>query len=287
MSCKNRVLLTLCFVFVASLGFSQVEPNQTVLDGAYVKEHNPTRKVIPYPYLREADVMWAKRIWQVVDLKQKINHPLYFPTEAIENRKSLFDVIRIGLLDQGSITAYGLGPAQDDDEFRYALGQTELDSMLNPIVVRTRPNIDTGEPEEVRTVEEVKSSDVVAYKIKEDWIFDKQRSERYVRIIGIAPITLRYAESGEVKGKKELFWLYYPECRYLFNNYDVFNTHNGAQQMTFDQLFQMRMFSGYVVKEDNVYNRGIDPTWKGIDALMESERIKNELFVMEHDLWHY
>jgi gliding motility associated protien GldN len=274
-------------VFVASLGFSQVEPNQTVLDGAYVKEHNPTRKVIPYPYLREADVMWAKRIWQVVDLKQKINHPLYFPTEAIENRKSLFDVIRIGLLDQGSITAYGLGPAQDDDEFRYALGQTELDSMLNPIVVRTRPNIDTGEPEEVRTVEEVKSSDVVAYKIKEDWIFDKQRSERYVRIIGIAPITLRYAESGEVKGKKELFWLYYPECRYLFNNYDVFNTHNGAQQMTFDQLFQMRMFSGYVVKEDNVYNRGIDPTWKGIDALMESERIKNELFVMEHDLWHY
>jgi gliding motility associated protien GldN len=274
-------------VFVASLGFSQVEPNQTVLDGAYVKEHNPTRKVIPYPYLREADVMWAKRIWQVVDLKQKINHPLYFPTEAIENRKSLFDVIRIGLLDQGSITAYGLGPAQDDDEFRYALGQTELDSMLNPIVVRTRPNIETGEPEEVRTVEEVKSSDVVAYKIKEDWIFDKQRSERYVRIIGIAPITLRYAESGEVKGKKELFWLYYPECRYLFNNYDVFNTHNGAQQMTFDQLFQMRMFSGYVVKEDNVYNRGIDPTWKGIDALMESERIKNELFVMEHDLWHY
>lgn len=287
MSRKNRVLLTLCFVVVSVMTFAQAQPNQTVLDGAYVKEHNPTRKVIAYPYLREADVMWAKRIWQVIDLKQKINHPLYFPTEAIENRKSLFDVIRIGLLEQGSITAYGLGPAQDDDEFRYALGQAELDSMLNPVVVRTRPNIDTGEPEEVRTIEEVKSSDVVSYKIKEDWIFDKQRSERYVRIIGIAPITLRYSESGEVKGKKELFWLYYPECRYLFNNYDVFNTHNGSQQMTFDQLFQMRMFSGYVVKEDNVYNRGIDPTWKGIDALMESERIKNELFVMEHDLWHY
>lgn len=265
-------------------GFAQT---QTVLDGAYVREHNPTRKVIAYPYLREADVMWARRIWQVVDLRQKINHPLYFPVEELENRKSLFDVIRIGLLDQGSITAYGLGPTQDDDEFRYPLGQTELDSMLNPVVIRVRQNIDTGEPEEVRSVEEVKSSDVVAYKLKEDWIFDKQRSERYVRIIGIAPITLRYSESGEVKGKKELFWLYYPECRYIFNNYDVFNTNNGAQQMTFDQLFQMRMFQGYVVKEDNVYNRSIDPTWKGIDALMESERIKNDLFVMEHDLWHY
>ncbi len=281
---KNRFLLVICCVLTSLSGIAQ---QQTVLDGAYVREHNPTRKVIAYPYLREADVMWARRIWQVIDLKQKINHPLYFPIDALENRKSLFEVMRIGLQDQGSITAYGLGPTQDDDEFRYPLGQTELDSMLNPVVIRTRPNLETGEPEEVRSVEEVKSSDVVAYKLKEDWIFDKQRSERYVRIIGIAPITLRYSESGEVKGKKELFWLYYPECRYIFNNYDVFNTHNNSQQMTFDQLFQMRMFQGYVVKEDNVYNRSIDPTWKGLDALMESERIKNELFIMEHDVWHF
>jgi gliding motility associated protien GldN len=258
-----------------------------VLDGAYVREHNPTRKVIGYPYLREADVMWAKRIWQVIDLRQKINQTMYFPIDELENRKSLFDVIRIGLIDQGSITAYGTGPTQEDDEFRYPLGQTELDSMLNPVVIRYRENLDTGEKEEVRNVEEVTSRDVVSYKIKEDWIFDKQRSERYVRIIGIAPIVLRYSESGEVKGQKELFWLYYPECRYIFNNYDVFNTHNGSQEMTFDQLFQMRMFQGYVVKEDNVYNRGVSPTWKGVDALMESERIKNDLFTLEHDLWHY
>jgi hypothetical protein len=63
--------------------------------------------------------------------------------------------------------------------------------------------------------------------------------------------------------------------------------HNGAQEMTFDQLFQMRMFQGYVVKEDNVYNRGVTPTWQGVDALMESDRVKNDLFTLEHDLWHY
>jgi gliding motility associated protien GldN len=284
MNRKNLFLLLLCVLSVTDALIAQT---QTVLDGAYVREHNPTRKVIGYPYLREADVMWAKRIWQVIDLRQKINQTMYFPIDELENRKSLFDVIRIGLIDQGSITAYGTGPTQEDDEFRYPLGQTELDSMLNPVVIRYRENLDTGEKEEVRNVEEVTSRDVVAYKIKEDWIFDKQRSERYVRIIGIAPIVLRYSESGEVKGQKELFWLYYPECRYIFNNYDVFNMHNGAQEMTFDQLFQMRMFQGYIVKEDNVYNRGVTPTWKGVDALMESERIKNDLFTLEHDLWHY
>jgi len=284
MNSKNRFLLLLCGLLSTVAGFAQT---QTVLDGAYVREHNPTRKVISYPYLREADVMWARRIWQVIDLKQKINHPLYFPTEVIENRKSLFEVIRIGLMEQGSITAYGLGPTQDDDEFRYPLGQTELDSMMNPVVIRYRENLETGEKEEVRSVEQVKSSDVIAYKLKEDWIFDKQRSERYVRIIGIAPVVIKYAESGEVKGTKDLFWLYYPECRYVFNNYDVFNSHNNGQQMTFDQLFQMRMFQGYVVKEDNNYNRAIDTYAKGIDALMESERIKNDLFIMEHDLWHF
>jgi gliding motility associated protien GldN len=284
MNRKNLFLLLLCVLSITDALLAQT---QTVLDGAYVREHNPTRKVIGYPYLREADVMWAKRIWQVIDLRQKINQTMYFPIDQLENRKSMFDVIRIGLIDQGSITAYGTGPSQEDDEFRYPLGQTELDSMLNPVVIRYRENLDTGEKEEVRNVEAVTSRDVVAYKIKEDWIFDKQRSERYVRIIGIAPIVLRYSETGEVKGQKELFWLYYPECRYIFNNYDVFNMHNGAQEMTFDQLFQMRMFQGYIVKEDNVYNRGVSPTWKGVDALMESERIKNDLFILEHDLWHY
>ena len=188
MNRKNLFLLLLCVLSVTDALLAQT---QTVLDGAYVREHNPTRKVIGYPYLREADVMWAKRIWQVIDLRQKINQTMYFPIDELENRKSLFDVIRIGLIDQGSITAYGTGPTQEDDEFRYPLGQAELDSMLNPVVIRYTENLDTGEKEEVRNVEEVTSRDVVSYKIKEDWIFDKQRSERYVRIIGIAPIVLR------------------------------------------------------------------------------------------------
>lgn len=285
MSAKNRFQLLMLSLVISVSATAQV---QTVLDGAYVREHNPTRKVIPYPNLREADVMWARRVWQVIDLRQKMNQPLYLPVDATEARKNLFDVIRIGLLEEGSITAYSLGPTQDDDEFRYALTQDSLQSMMNPTVIKYVENPVTGDKEPKETVEPIKSSDIMGYKIKEDWIFDKQRSERYVRIIGIAPIINKYAEgSGELKAKKELFWLYYPECRYLFNNYDVFNKHNNSQQMTYDQLFQMRFFQGYVVKEDNDFNREIADYVQGIDALLESERIKNDLFVMEHDLWHY
>lgn len=271
-------------LFCATLdGAAQV---QTVLDGAYVPEHNPTRRVIPYPHLRQADVMWRKRIWEVIDLRQKMNHSLYFPLDALEDRLSLWNVIRKGL-SEGAITAYGLGPTQDDDEFRWRMEPGEMDSVLKPMKTTYRPNLDTGEPEEVKMEVPVETDDIVAYKLKEDWIFDKQRSERYVRIIGLAPIVLSVTETGEVKGKKELFWLYFPECRYLFANHDVFNLHNDAQRMTFDDLFQKRLFTAYVVKEENVYNRPIESYARGIDALLESERIKNDLFVLEHDLWHY
>lgn len=286
MTSKFRFLLV-ASIMVLGIKSQAQDGVQTVLDGAYIREHNPTRKVIPYPGLREADVMWSRRLWQVIDLKQKINHPLYFPTEEIVGRKCLFDVIKIGVMEEESITAYGLGPTQADDEFRYPMEKTEIDTLLNPSVTRFVENPETGEKEPKTTNEPVKASDVVAYKIKEDWIFDKQRSERYVRIIGIAPVINKYSESGELKGTKDLFWLYYPECRYVFNNFDVFNPHNNATQMTFDQLFQRRQFMGYVIKEDNVYNRRVDEYAKGIDALLESERIKEDLFILEHDLWNF
>lgn len=280
----RNLLAALPMLLLSAAGMAQT---QTVLDGAYVPEHNPTRRMVPYPHLRQADVMWERRIWEVIDIRQKQNQSLYLPLDEIANRKSLFDVIRKGILDDFSITAYGLGPTQEDDEFRWPMGTTEVDSILNPIVLRYKEDLDTGEKIPVENKEPYTSDDVVAYKIKEVWLFDKQRSERYVRIIGLAPVVLLTNADGEVKGKKDLFWLYFPECRWVFANNEVYNLHNESQRMTFDDLFQKRMFSGYVIKEDNVFNREIASYAKGIDALLESEKIKNNLFLMEHDLWHY
>jgi gliding motility associated protien GldN len=273
-------LLLLCLV----QGEAQV---QTVLDGAYVKEHNPTKRVIPYPHLREADVMYHKRIWQEIDLKQKMNHALYFPERPIKDRKSLFEVIRDALLDDQSLTAYGVGPAGDDDEFTTPLSREQVEELLMPIVTNYTEDPDTGERIAVEAPQPVKSSDIARYQLKEEWIFDKQRSERYVRITGICPMQESFDDDGAVRGYKKLFWLYFPECRYVFANADAYNFANDAQRRTFEDIFQKRYFSSFIVKESNVYDRAIRSYARGLDQHLEAERIKEEQFILEHDLWSY
>ena len=199
----------------------------------------------------------------------------------------MFDVVRHALLVEGSLTAYGLGPTDDDDEFRYPLSQSEIDSLLRPIITKPTEDPDTGDIIYVDVEEPVQSRDITQYKIKEDWIFDKQRSERIVRIIGIAPMKEDYDDEGVKRGYKTLFWLYFPECRYVFANATAYNFQNDSQRRTFEELFQKRMFTSYIVKESNVYDRSIGSYARNIDALLESERIKDELFTIEHDLWHY
>ena len=260
---------------------------QSVLDGVYIKEHTQTKKVVPYPSIREADVMWAKRIWQVIDLKEKINLPLYYPLQEIQNRKNLFDVIRHGLLVDGSVTAYSTGVIGNDDEFKIPLSKADIEGMLTRIDTTYTMDLDTGEPVQVIQEITVESSDIKKFKIKEDWFFDRQRSERYVRIIGIAPMIEVKGEDGEVRGTRDMFWLYFPECRYLFANYDIFNRENDAERRSFDDYFWKRQFNSYVVKEANVYDRNIAQYTTGIDHLLESERIKQDIFEIEHDLWSY
>jgi len=261
---------------------------QTVLDGAYIKETNLTKRVIPYPHLREADVMYVRRIWQDIDLRQKINQMFYFPVDPIEDRKNLFDVIRYALEVEGSLTAYSTGPAGNDDEFRYPLNGSQIDSLLNPIVII--PQFDPVSGEVIGSMEAqttLNSQDIVRYRLKEDWVWDRQRSQRHVRIIGIAPIIEKKDDEGVSQGLAPLFWLYYPECRYVFANSECYNYENDAQRRTFEEIFQKRYFSSYIIKETNVFNRSVADYAQGLDALLESERIKDELFTIEHDLWHY
>ncbi|MBS18910.1 MAG: gliding motility protein GldN [Crocinitomicaceae bacterium] len=285
-----KQFLSICTLTVMFLGAcTQVALAQSpnVLDGAYVKETNLTKRVVPYPHLREADVMYKRRIWQEIDLRQKFNHTFYFPLDPIQDRKNLFDVIREALLVEGSLVAYSAGPLGEDDEFTFPLSADSIRTILNPVTL-VKQYDDFGEV--IGTVQqsnELSSDKITRYRIKEDWIWDRQRSERYVRILGIAPMLEDFDVDGNSVGFRPLFWLYYPECRYVFANSEVYNMFNDAQRRTYEDLFQKRYFSSYIVKEDNAFNRQIVSYARGLDALAESERIQQELFNIEHDIWNY
>jgi gliding motility associated protien GldN len=257
---------------------------QNVLDGVYVKEHYPTRKVVPYTHLREADVMWATRIWRKLDLREKINHPLYYPTERIKDRRSLTQVI-VEAVQEGSLTAYDVM----DDEFTLTLTKAEIEKKLMRIDTEYIENPDPPYDLQMTIIEEpFQPKTVKEYRLKEDWFFDKQRSVLDVRIIGICPVQDNIDPlTGEVRGSTPMFWIYFPEARNIFASAEVFNRSNDAERRTLEDIFWKRMFGSYVYKEKNVHDRLIQDYKQGIDQLLEAEKIKQEIFYLEHDLWDY
>lgn len=283
-TCKTILFGTLLAASLGSIGDLRA---QTVLDGAYIKEHTKTQRVVAYPFIREADVMWFRRVWREIDLREKINHPLYFPTEPINDRKSLFDVIRQGLLVDGSITAYDAGATGEDDEFKKPLLIDQIKEKLSRTDTTYTEDINTGEMKPVITQVETGSADIKKYRLKEDWIFDRQRSVMDIRIIGIAPLKEMKGDDGEVRGYQPLFWLYFPELRYVLVNWDVFNRENDAERRSFDHVFWTREFNSQITKVSNVYDRNVITYKQGIDALLEGEEIKQTLFEFEHDLWNF
>jgi len=234
-----------------------------------------------------------------------MNHPLFYPLEPLSDRRSLWDVIRYGVLEEGAMTIYKLG-ADLDDQFKFPVKPTngnaqdpdfreELLSYFGsteevPVMDENDEFVydeETGDQMMKPTTNEYASAEIIRYELKEDWFFDKQRSVMDVRIIGISPIVyFTNPETGDVMGKKNLFWLYFPECRYTFQNFFVYNGKNDAMRMSFDDLFWKRRFSSYIHKESNVFDRNILQPYDGIDALLESERIKKEMFLLEHDVWN-
>ena len=277
---KKSILTAIIFNCI----FSFNTKAQNVLDGPYIKEHVPKRKFVPYTPLREADVMWSKRIWRTIDLREKINHPLYFPTAKINDRRSLFDVIKDAVLT-GQLTAYG-NPVLDD-EFKEPMTKTAIEKLFCRKDTNYVENVDNGQSEPVVVDVCIESQNIKQYWIKEDWFFDKQRSVLDVRIIGIAPLVEKKNEAGEVTGYSPMFWIYFPEARPIFANAEVYNRSSNSERRTLEDIFWKRQFGSYIRKVDNVYDRNINEYKQGLDALLEAETIKDDIFTFEHDLWHF
>jgi len=255
----------------------------------FLQAQQSQRKPVPLPFIREADVMWSKRVWQAIDLREKFNQTLYYPLSPLNDRRSLFDIIKEGVLPPETgmvpqLTAY----SADDNEFKTPMTRTELKNLFSrtdTVYVPDALNPDVL----VKTVvhEDLGPADVKQYWVQEEWVFDKQRSVLDVRITGIMPVIERKNEKGEVIGMGATFWIYFPEMRDLLVKNYIFNRKNSAHLLTFDDLFLKRMFSSYIIKEDNVSDRMI-AEYKGantLDALLEAEAIKNGMLCKESDLW--
>lgn len=283
---KRLIVALLSLSMFLSLGsFAQIIGDLPV-DGLFAEEETALsvkKDPIPYPPIRRADVMWQKRIWREVDFRQKFNQKFYYPLDAQKDWKSFIMIVLDALKEGGQMTAYDLSTT---DELLVPITYNEIvgrqTDTLHEIGRRPYPPYEEYDTIIVTTFDPTK---VMRLRIKEDWYFDKQRSQMMVRIIALCPVMMMERDGQEQPSP--LFWISYAEARNVFAESLVFNEFNSAMRLTYDELFWKRLFDSYVYKESNVYDRRINAYATGVDALLESERIKNEMFNFEENLWSY
>jgi len=290
----KRYLLALiaCFGFV----YVFAQPNTSITQGVPAPQKNdvpppiykaeniiPEKNPVPYAYIREADVMWAKDIWRTIDLREKMNQPLQYPIEgSIGDRYSLYGLLLEGIRSE-EVTPYKFiewnNPFAQVTSLKQIYQDIEADTIFD----------DNGQVLSVNA----KNAYIKQFIVQEKWFFDKQHSVMRVRIIALAPVLIKNKEDANGNPLPDLekrlpFVVYFPQCRKIFATHPVYNGNNDAQNISFDDLFFQRRFASTIAAESNVYaNRFIVDYMRGQDALMEANRIKEDLFEMEHDLWEY
>jgi len=241
-------------------------------------KHYHHNMVFPYPFLREADIMFKTRHWERIMLKEKMNHHLYYPIRDLPDRKSLYNVLLDGILTEGTIIE-----VYADDRFEIALTPEQVENYAADIDTTYDPD----DPTNILLIDtiRVQPNNVIAYDLKSDWFFDKQRGEMKNRILGISP----YVENPQTAERYNLFWVWFPDARYALATNVAYNSRNKAMQLTYDQIFHLRFFDSIITKTDNVYDRAIEDYKAGnpMEQLLEAQKIKTKLREFESDLWTY
>ena len=288
-----QIVLTGIFLVSSSVLFAQNDvmeynSNPTPYDGhAFVTHHDYQNRVLDYSFVREDDVLWSKTYIQRIDLRQRKNHPLYFPQYPVklgsgQVRCNLADNLLKAIMEDGSIKAY------ENEYFDEEKTIAEIQKQLFSITEDEYEDLDTGELiKELDTVK-VESKDIKELLIVEDRFFDKKRSVMDVRILGICPVAEIMNNDTYEMEKVKLFWVWFPEARQVLANSTVYNVNNSMERLTYDEFFQKRMFASVITKESNLYDREIYEYKKDrMHQLLEADRIKNDIRNMESDLWEY
>ncbi len=234
-------------------------------------------RVIDYEPIREIDVMWQRRIWRVIDTREKLNM-------GFRNAdRPLFSIFK-EMAESGDIKVFR------DEKFKEPLDNDDLAAMMNRIDTTVVYDPDTYEEQIKITENPLDPASIQRYRVKEVWFFDKESSQVKVRILGIAPIQDKFDENtGEFLYEIPMFWVYYPKARTYLAKERVVNDFNEVAPMSWYDLFEMRFFASYIYAQSNSLGMRLQDLYPDDEyaRLLESQKIKQELFNWEHDLWTY
>jgi gliding motility associated protien GldN len=262
--------------------------NDNAIERNLVKDRIP----LAYEHIREDDAAYMQRVWREIDVHEKMNLPFVYKAEGdLGNQRFIY--ILLNAIKNDSITAF----SPLDDRFTTPLPFQEIVNGLvgKPITIsvpdlRNDPDGSKGLMRDTTIVNEFDPDKVERYWIKEDWVFDKESSRMQVRILGIAPLKTITNDDGSFRDVTPIFWVYYPDLRPIFARHEVYNGKNFGARMSWEELFESRMFASRIIKStvNNPNDEFIKSYVKDpILALLEGENMKERIFNYEQDLWSY
>lgn len=250
-------------------------------------------KPLPYGYVMDRDILMGKRTWEIIDLDERVNFPLYFPVDGevmkTKERQPLFNVLINGIKDSTITEVYDTSYFTD----KKSLKDIESSLVFVDTTDTAREYINAGEavPEEFINKIQIEAYHVDSYKVVGYWYFDKRQGELKYRMLGICPIVPDvYTMNNDEKDYIELFWVYFPAARDVLHEAKAFNDRNSAMPFSFDHLLNSRRFNGVIYLEENVYGDRKIAEYMQENAqmqLLESDRVKEKIRDFEQDMWNY
>ncbi|WP_162523839.1 gliding motility protein GldN [Flavobacterium sp. LMO8] len=262
-------------------------------------------KPLPYGYVHDRDILMGKRIWEFIDLDERVNFPLYFPVEgdvmSSPDRRPLYNVLVNGI-KEGKITeVYDSSyfttkkTLKDIESSLFTVDTTDVGlEQMNEDLEAYRKGDKKIDEEFIRKTE-IEAIDVIAYKVVGYWYFDKRQGELKYRLLGICPVMpdvfdKKNGTAPEAAEPVELFWVYFPSTRDILHEAKAFNNRNSAMPFSFDHMLNARRFGGMIYLEENVYGDRKIADYMKENAqmqLLESDRVKEKIRDFEQDMWNY
>ncbi len=260
-------------------------------------------KPLPYGYVHDRDILMGKRIWEYVDLDERVNFPLYFPVDgdvmSSPDRRPLYNVLINGI-KEGKITeVYDSSyfttkkTLKDIESSLFTVDTTDAGrDLMNEDMDAYRNGTKKIDEEYIRKTE-IEAFDVAAYRIVGYWYFDKRQGELKYRLLGICPVVPDVFSKKNSDAELEyidLFWVYFPSTRDILHEAKAFNNRNSAMPFSFDHMLNARRFTAMIYLEENVYGDRKIADYMKENAqmqLLESDRVKEKIRDFEQDMWNY